>query len=635
MESLGQNIAKAWQLRIDLQLEDCLGVITELKQSLGIPNGHLRPEQVQSLFSTTEPRMAADLLLLFASLARVYGDPQYADQLLALIDSELKALGIHDHYRVAYENGRSHFMAGEYSLALEEFLSARVRSGSDLERLWACSNILFCMENLAIPYEKMLAEVNGLVEKLKNEHDLRKVITQMQAFRQRELFHRGKIDELKSEERKRSKSSFDQSQYFRLWLGQLPYHSLFDKDRSDELARLSMESSFLDHKSYRLRTLQGMLHPSDYMIVKPSEWVDRLYLWVWRWLTSPGRFPLERVIALLKELDIEKVSHRLTAEDSQLLRNALLWLGLFDRSSERAVRPLLIKIKMHGCNFPLLELEALVVDYFTALRNGNDLLGRDTTQLLKAHALWKAKCLHFRSLAEAVSKGNTAVPSQLQPLVEMLKLTLCKDEAVAGSVTIDLNRNVITEDAGKTKVVSEPLCAAFELLKSQPCVSCEEFARVVFGLHTFDSLIHQPKIFNLLARMKSITKNQPRFGVKSGNVIAQGQWKHIVFKKTDIGPLGIEFVKGWTPFRSGSHNGDTIGVRRNPRAISPEKIDWKNGLTRRELEDQLGIPRSSMNRILAKWLRSSVISRRGLSSNTYYVFNPAAKARSEKGTTTP
>lgn len=635
MESLAQNIAKAWQLRIDLQLEDCLSAITELKQSLGIPNGHLRPEQVQSLFSTTEPRMAADLLLLFASLARVYGDPQYADQLLALIDSELKALGIHDHYRVAYENGRSHFMAGEYSLALEEFLSARVRSRSDLERLCACSNILFCMENLAIPYEKMLAEVNGLVEKLEDEHDLRKVVTQMQAFKQRELFHLGKIDQLKPRETKQSKASFDQSQYFRLWLGQLPYHSLFDSDQTNQLARLSMESSFLDHKSYRLRTLQGMLHPSDYMIVKPSEWVDRLYLWVWRWLTAPGRFPLERVVALLKELDIEKVSYRLTAEDSQLLRNALLWLGLFDRSSERAMRPLLTKIKMHGCNFPLLELEALVVDYFSALRNDNDLLAQDTRQLLKGHVLWKAKCLHFKSLAEAVSKEDVAVPSQLQPLVEMLKLTLCKEDAAAGTITIDLNRNLITEDAGKSKVISESLCAAFELLKSQPCVSCEEFARVVFGLHTFDSLIHQPKIFNLLARMKSITKNQPRFGVKSGNIIAQGPWKHIIFKKTDIGPFGIEFVKGWTPLRSGPTSGDANGLRRNSEALSPEKIDWKNGLTRRELEEQLGIPRSSMNRILAKWLRSSKISRKGLSSNTYYVFNPAAKARSEKGMVTP
>ncbi len=153
-------------------------------------------------------------------------------------------------------------------------------------------------------------------------------------------------------------------------------------------------------------------------------------------------------------------------------------------------------------------------------------------------------------------------------------------------VTVDMARYELRDALSGKKTVSEPMCVALDLLKTQGTVSCEAFAQACFSLRTYDSLVHNGKIFNLLARLKKLTGGEPRFRMKSGFVLADGAWDGITIRKAHVSPAHLRFSPEWKSLLYGSPDGAPVKapVPKTPQADDvASDLPLDRAITRAEL----------------------------------------------------
>ena len=330
-------ITNAWELKGNLRLEECMAAVSLLKKEFEIPPWPTSQEVAQLVRTSPHPSQTVDVLVLMASLARATQGPQQADDLLAGLETSLHDNAIAGHFRLAYERGMSLFSRGEYSLALNHFSHSAEQSPNALAKLWAKGNVLFCLESLGLPHRQTSKEVEDLIAQLKTDgQNVERAERQILALRMRESFRGG--NPVAALSLLDASPITDQASCYGMWLRHLPYHSTCSSETSQSLLEAVSTSRNRCHlHAYHLRTFKGILHPDDYVIPRPIDLADRLYLWVWKWLSAPAEFPISRTLSLLACSLGELASHRMTAEDSQMIRNALLWLALFDPSVEREV----------------------------------------------------------------------------------------------------------------------------------------------------------------------------------------------------------------------------------------------------------------------------------------------------------
>src|SRR5207237_1271108 len=139
---------------------------------------------------------------------------------------------------------------------------------------------------------------------------------------------------------------------------------------------------------------------------KPSEKVDRIYLWVWNWLRDEEGFHVSRIATSLAGGWVTGAAGRFTVEDKLLIRNSLLWLSLFDPESRQRIDELLESLAIPSpSRCPLLDLEHLVIRHLIALRDGDSSSASDALSLMTRHPLWSSPEILFRQLVEGVRSG--------------------------------------------------------------------------------------------------------------------------------------------------------------------------------------------------------------------------------------
>lgn len=629
MSSLEEKILKTWHLRVNFETESCLRFFSELKRDLSVPSQPLDSVLLEKLLDRPEAAQILDVLALQASLTHTLGNFPQGESLLVSLEREALKRGIADNFYLCYERGRFAFQRGDYSQAMESFLRTSLLAKCDLQRLWGTINTLFCLENLGLPFGSTWDEVSRLVKELENQHHLDTVKRQLLSLSVRELFREGRVKKALSREDNRaadnSDQRTDQGKYLALWLKSLPYHAAFRPPAPEELTSLSVGPVSLLFKGYRLRTLQGVLHPEDQGITKPSERIDRMYLWIWRWMQNPQGFPAQKISMLFRDTCLAEFSYRLTWEDTQLLRNALLWLAFFDPHSERRLKNFLGGLSSHtSADYAVFRLEYLTIQYLFSLREKNTVVAKDYLVALQTHPLWGSSEVHFNRIVESVSGEVATAPKALQRLAENLRTLIYQDPVSRnGVLTIDPNRSHVQSAGSSEKIVSEALARGFELLYSKRAVSCEELVSVCFGLRQYDPLIHNPKIFNLLSRMKRLAEPSLTFHMRQGQILSKGDWE------------GIRFVNGMEVpelFRAlaeeTSSRFQSAPATRDSRSLqSPPH--WEGMIARRDLEAKIRRPRSTTNRILAQWLEQGVVRRSGTARNTKY-FLPAGSRHADR-----
>ncbi|MEK6705312.1 MAG: hypothetical protein AABZ06_05945 [Bdellovibrionota bacterium] len=622
------RIQHAWDLRRAQKIEECLRLVPVLKAEVA--------------GSELDPAQEAELQLLEASLLRVQGKIDRARTKVEETGEYLFKCGVGVHFNLEFERGVTFLLDGSFAEALDHFLRAAVicrASDRDMERkIQALLNAAICMENLQLPMEKTLSEIESAMDE---RGDVSGVKDQLCALRVRQTFRQGQIDASFASAEK-SSPEMNQARYQALWMTALPWHSRFRLADGEALSNLSA-APFFHQKNYRLRTLQGILHPQDINAPRASDFADRIYLWVWMWLRSPKEFPLERILAVLSQTELDQILYRLTAEDRQMLRNALLWLGLFDPASSASLQSLLRRLGQSGLRHdPVFEIEWLLVLWLQAERDGKSLVAKDTLTALRLHKLWNSSEIRFREIVEQIQgkgpSGACTGGESFDGLVGHLRQLLDREDSTFGErLLVDLDRFQIRVTSTGESLISQPIAWALEILRDQETVSCEEFALVCFGIRRYDELIHRAKIMNLLSRIKylftSAAVGPLRLGIKSGFVFAHGSWKGLMLVKSEASPLRVRFAPEWKQFihsggQSERRNGDLLSTKTSQQSsqnIFVNKVS--ETLRREELEDLIGKSRATANRQLLMWRKQGLLFKEGGARSTRYRLSEKLQAQ--------
>ncbi len=528
-----QKIARAWDFRLNQALEEFRLCLAELKSELGLPMGQVNANQLRSVLDHAAPENVADsveVLLLSISMLRAEGLIDESDRCLDVLLEIVRERSLAPRFHLFFQKAINGMVKGDSSSALENFLASRMYTDEPREKILATTNALFCLDNLGLPFDKTLNEVREMAYAVERTSDVQQCLEQIRQLELRVSLRSGQFEAIASLP---NHEGFGQVDYFKTWSLSLPFHQYFVPFEQMDLEKLSLATPYFYKKGFRLRTLQGLCHPSDDAGYNATEMADRLYLWVWKWLTQPEEFPLSKIMNLVKNFELSKLSNSLTDEDYYLFKNALAWLGLFDPLNQSRLEQMLSQVRpFNGRHMPLWSFEGEVVNYLVARREKRRSEAQDILMSLESHPLWTAKDLWLTSLVKALDDETVSLSPRLQRLNKSLRQILCPEELLPRPMgfMVDLVKDQIVPLEGPA-INSQPMAKAFEVLHAKGSVRCQEFLMVTFGLPHYDPLMHDQKIFNLLARIRQFEIPGLRFGVKAGHVFANGTWSQVQFHR--------------------------------------------------------------------------------------------------------
>ncbi len=634
MSKVSKKLQQTWRWRIEQQHEQALEGYVELAGLTGLPFGsEFKPDEIIKLCTAGKPEDIIDTILLKASLRRMQKSFSESRDLVNLCDQLVSKMGIKSTYRLYFEKGLNFFATGDFTNALDCFLAAtKSKKESDdystWERLCAELNSLLCFENLGIPATEMLRKIDASVAKLgKNATD--GVLSQIEAYQLRSDFRQGLVSQTKIE--LNSKDPSNQSTYFKLWIARLPYHryALPQKDFGKKLAEFCVNQDLnLFMKNFRLRTLQGIQHTDDSAgFIKPSEWVDRFYLWTWCWLQDPNSWPLSKVMPMLERLRSDDFISRLTVEDQQLLINTLSWLDLFDQQQDHQTFIQKWAISIDN-KFPIFELEHLCIAYLKARRDREDHLADSYYEQLTSHPLWHSKDLYFRMLIEEVrgDSGSNGSPNSFSSLTEnLIKLIGISGQSTA-AISVDFSTFKITNsESQNSTTTSEPLCRALEVIRKYHVTTKEKLLAASFGLRSYDMVLHDQKIYNLLQRLNKICRPYIQFRTKEGKIYSEGAWDRVQIVNRQLLSDQLGENRYWRSFFS--PNGSLDSTPESRDVSSKKSLAIPGEMKTKDLQNILGKSRATTNRLIGAWEKQRLIKRQGKARATKLILTPELIAK--------
>lgn len=608
MSIMQQKLETAWEYRIDRRLEECLALCAELKQEMGLPTGNFQSAQLERCVGGKKTwESVASLALLSASLVRALQGIADGARLVGEVEKFVRERSSIGTFPLHFEKGMIAFAQGDYSLALEHFLTANTKAEAAWEKLSNQINLLLCLDTLGLPYEKTLQELTETLLLATASPAKTQVEIQLQTFQMRRSFREGKVKEAFSH----SFEKINQAYYYLLWLRSLPYHQGYEPLSTEDLARFH-EERFFWQCGYRVRSLKGVLHPEDLSPVRLTEFSDRLYLWVWKWLLSPESFPIDKVTSQLKSLSLLHDAHRMTVEDVYLIRNSLLWMGLFDPTHEKVLSQKVATLNTQiSAHYPLFELESLFIHFCRALRDEKNTLADDLALEIEGHPLCQRKELYFCPLLQSLRGKKVKIPEHLKGLSRHLHSSLVQKTPRKQAITVDLTLFNVAIPGMKKPLHSRPMVLALDLLRAESSVSIEKFCDSCFGISKFDSTIHMPRVYNLLARLKAMKHSKVSFRVRDGFVVSEGDWGSIVFARDGEFSKQLSHASEWMHFMKVSPPVVDASPKRESSGGEKRTLSWNGCLKRKDIERILNRPRSTTNRILAELIEKGTVVREG------------------------
>ncbi len=597
----------AWALRLDNQREKCEIAFQQLRSALPLllfPTDSLPFEKI---FSDENTQSYQDALALQLSLLRLEERTESYQRLLTGIQEQLEAHTCPQSFWLLFESGVHFLRFGDHLKAIEYFGLANMRSKNSYEKLVCESNLLACRCNLNLPIDEKMECIESLLPLIPAHLPVTNIRSQYEVVLCFKNLHHGKIEDVAGFQSCNSNKN-NPVYYLKAFTLALPYHmenENFDKVRDYFITHITQAYQF----GYRSRTLLGILHPDDESPSNLSQWADRFYLWVWRWLINPEEFSLERVSALLAPLHQRRDLYRLTHADQQMIRNGLLWMSLFDSSSRTNIASLLKLFSSRKAeDYPLFALEKLIIHYFLALRDGHKEVAADYLQAIRMHSLYSNKVFLFSSLL-----GDNETAASFAILSQNLKNIVSRFELKPHPIRVDSGSYQILNNTINKKIVSEPMTRAVTLLKRVENISIEEFVAHCFGISRYDSTVHQGKVFNLISRLKPVLAPYLTLKVKAGRIYSEGDWTQVFVPDIEVNSIAVFSNSRWRDLVYQERVQLKEPVRRSDNI---ESI-----LTREQLEKYTGKSRATVGRLLSCWEKKGLIERMGKAKATQYLLS--------------
>jgi hypothetical protein len=541
--------------------------------------------------------------LIKASLLRSRGLLSKSNKILDELSVEIFAKSSRAPFNYYFQKALNVFASDDFAVALEFFLLAHSVTVDVSEQLLCLMNILTCLENLGLPLDSTLAEMETLLKKktAKNGHE--PVRAQLNAFRLRDLFRNGRIAEIFST---RLSENVDQSHYYRLWVSRLPFVEPGSRFSSTLALEQIARAADLHAKSYRLKTVMAdprIQEPlgSD-QAVQTAQQVDRIYLWTWFWLTHPSEVNRLLLKEILTSFDFRSALKKMTFEDFQMLQNALSWIALFQKRLAPEIEDYLGHFSVQNFEpLPLFHFESLCIRYLQALSRGQ--AGTEELRQMTKHPFSNSQNLKLREMTENL-RGQIQNPGLSIPV---------------NSKAVLLDEETHRIFKGRQVIVSESLCKVMGALSDLRVMKFSEILWIGFGIAPYDSGVHQAKIYNLVARIKGILPKSVHLKGKNEMIYWQGPSEAIV--KLEQPALSKRLFEHNSDLRLQAA-GASLERRVFSRPLHPRAVVQKAGgrqaLQREEFQELMSLSKASANRWLNKWIEQGLIRPQGKGRSTIY-----------------
>lgn len=581
-------IEQAWKLRFEQQIAEAEFALEEIEGEI---EGELEGD-----LSKLSVELQWEVRLLKVSILRAQGKLSESNRELSEVGVEIFSKTRRAPFQYYFQKASNVFVADEFSVAMEFYLLAESTAPDANLRLSCLMNVLICLENLSLPWAGTLTEIEKIIAKTKKSGLSDPVMRTLTAFRLRSAFRSGDIG---SVFKVKISSEMDQANYHRLWMSRLPYlHSKYAMN-DEALQKLSRTKSFY-LKAYRLKTIALDPRLKDLDSSAPTaQLVDRIYLWTWNWLADPSERNRRLLKEVLEAFDFQSALIKMTFEDYQMLRNALSWISIFQKQLSASIDRYLTRVSVKDCSaFPVFEYEQLWIEHLRLCKYGRN--DQSLEEQIESHPLHGSEDLKFQEFAEKwcqdLGRGRqTPTPS--------------KDSIVVDEESF----RIVTH---KSMILSEPLAKIIIALSDLKVVPFSEILWMCFGLPSYEPEIHQPKIHNLIARMKDVLP-------ESVTIKTKNQMAHF-FGPTDavikISPSALEkrIFENMASLKLGSSESVRVFERPlHPRAVV-ERAHGKRVLRRDEFQKIMKLSKATTVRWLQRWIDQGLIRPEGAGPSMRY-----------------
>lgn len=575
---------QAWQLRFRQQNAEAELALEELEKSL----------------SSVEQELQWEIRLLRVSILRAKGLMSESNRELSEVGAEIFSKTRRAPFQYYFQKAINVFVTDDFSVAMEFFLLAESSAPNANMRLSCLMNVLTCLENLSLPWDGTLSEIEKIISQMKKKTKKAEipepVMKQLTAFRLRSAFRSGDIH---SVFKVKISGEMDQASYHRLWMSRLPYLSAKYAMSGDALQRLSRTKSFY-LKAYRLKTIALDPRLKDLETAAPTaQQVDRIYLWTWNWLTDPSEQNRKLLKEVLEKFDFQSALTKMTFEDYQLLRNALSWISLFQKQISAPIERYLTQVSIRDCNaFPIFEYEQLWIEHLKLCRYGRK--DPRLEQRIESHPLHGSADLRFEEFAERWCGELSRARQVPAP---------SKDSIVVDEESF----RIVTH---KTMILSEPLSKLLTALSELKVVPFSEILWSCFGTPSYEPEIHQPKIHNLIARMKDLLPESVTIKTKNQTAHFFGPMDAII----RVSPSALEkrIFENSASLKLGSPESVRVFEKPlHPRTIV-ERSQGKRVLRRDEFQKIMKLSKATTVRWLQRWIDQGLIRPEGAGPSMRY-----------------
>lgn len=566
-----EGLQNAWLLRWNQQIDESMMALAKIQvqekwEMLSI-------DQLPLLPRGPHRENYLEALLLKSAFLRAQGQEQKSSALLRKILNKNIELADVPSFRLLFELGIDCWRREDIAGAMDYFFLAEKKASNSIEKIFTLSNILWCLEALDLNRSLVHRKVIDLVleiEDRKETKSIRNVLEQLDAYETRTLFYQSMS--IKAEEKG------GQSHFLKKWMENLPYMNI------ESEKEISPPKNYFWQSSYRQRTLIGLFSPIDRSVIKAGDAIDRLYLWVWKWMASE-EISTEKIIwtleSILQQLDIEAQSK----ENLLLLRNACAWISFLEPQLETKLEKALGCLqKISSSHYPLLETEFLLIQCLSQ-NNSSDLIS-SLASFPVFEKIFQKQINFFR----------------IEKRREILEIINSKNQK-GYSVQVDFSCRKITLLKTNQNITSFNMTRLIQLI--------EENERVPFNLINING--DTRAIYNLATRLKKIFPKNA-FYIEQQEFFKGSNWPKILITKNihDVDIHEFPLSETYTGQKQNIVGSETYFQA--ARSILPSTFN------RQQLEGHLRVSKATACRMLEEWLKQERIIKTGKARNITYTW---------------
>lgn len=495
------------------------------------------------------------------------------------------------HFQFYFQWGLNLDVQSKFAESLEKYQRALNFAPGTVEVMIAKVNLAICRYHLGIPLNGLYQQIKALV-KVNEGHPYCRGFNNIEMILLKKRFCDGELTVVPHN----LEESFSQSHYFSAWVTSLPWLNNQNTAQVDEFVDRCLSSEELFNKSYRLETITL---DNRFEVKSPESIqckIDRLYLWVWKWIGAPESKIKSYLEDELSENEIWQTTQKMTSEDLLFMESLGGWLSIFNHDFARKFK----------------------------IWSEKNLPAKDEAKSLFFQIDRKARQAVLSQSWDIFYKYSKSIElpfiQKYLDYINSLDLNTLYSSNKDVALKIYLSEGILKSEGLTVK--SHTLCQLVYLLKKDKNISFSDVIRDCFGIDGYDVFSHAPKVNNLLQRFKKFTFKALNLSTKEGVIYLEDNLNEILILQSK--PQQVHFPKIVIPVTS-LKNKLTI-KKENKQALNYRAqvlllLEKQQIVSRQQIQDQLHLSKAATTRWLSEVVSEGLLTRQGKGRNTNYILS--------------